>query len=268
MSLFMNTQNRLIGRDEVLLRDNGKWLHFSNAHRIIQADVLGDVLPALREIEAMVRGNEWYAAGFLGYESSSAFDEAHQTTEMLRPVQGIFPYLWFGLYPRPRVITLPETLGPTQGVPASAQAALTWLPSVDGEAYNAAIDQIRALIAEGRTYQVNYTMRLRTEFKIDAWNFFLQLAQTQNNHAAYIDLGRYVICSASPELFFQLDGENITCRPMKGTMQRGRTTLEDAKQAQALKESEKNRAENVMIVDMVRNDLGRIAKIGSVHVPE
>ena len=268
MSLFMNTQNRLIGRDEVLLRDNGKWLHFSNAHRIIQADVLGDVLPALREIEDMVRGNEWYAAGFLGYESSSAFDEAHQTTEMLRSVQGIFPYLWFGLYPRPRVITLPEPLGPTQGAPASAQAALTWLPSVDGEAYNAAIDQIRALIAEGRTYQVNYTMRLRTEFRIDAWNFFLHLAQTQNNHAAYIDLGRYVICSASPELFFQLHGENITCRPMKGTMQRGRTTLEDAKQAQALKESEKNRAENVMIVDMVRNDLGRIATIGSVHVPE
>ena len=268
MSLFMNTQNRLISRDEVLLRDNGKWLHFSNAQRVIQADVLGDVLPAFGEIEDLVKRNDWYAAGFLSYESSSAFDEAHQTTEVLSSRRGNFPYLWFGLYPPPRVITLPEFLGRTQGVPDSAQSALTWLPSVDRETYNAAIDQIQALIAEGRTYQVNYTMRLRTEFKFDAWNFFLHLAQTQNNHAAYIDLGRYVICSASPELFFQLDGENITCRPMKGTMQRGRTTLEDAKQAQALKESEKNRAENVMIVDMVRNDLGRIARIGSVSVPE
>ena len=103
-------------------------------------------------------------------------------------------------------------------------------------------------------------MRLQTGFHADAWNFFLQLAQKQNNHAAYIDLGRYVICSASPELFFQLDGDTITCKPMKGTTHRGRTTLEDEKQAQWLKESEKNRAENVMIVDMVRNDLGRIAK--------
>ncbi len=111
-------------------------------------------------------------------------------------------------------------------------------------------------------------MRLQANFKSDPWNFFLHLAQTQNNHAAYINTGQYVICSASPELFFQLDGDIITCRPMKGTTHRGRTTLEDEKQAQWLKESEKNRAENVMIVDMIRNDLGRIAKIGSVHVPE
>jgi len=260
MSLFMNTQNRLIGRDEVLLRDNGKWLHFSNAQRVIQVDVLGDVLPALHEIEDLVRRNEWHAAGFLSYEAAPAFDEVHQTTETLRSARVNFPYLWFGLYPLPRIISLPG--------PDSAQPALTWLPSVDRETYNAAIDRIRELIADGQTYQVNYTMRLQSEFSTDPWNFFLRLAQTQNNHAAYIDTGRYVICSASPELFFQLDGETITCQPMKGTMPRGRTTLEDSEQATALKESEKNRAENVMIVDMVRNDLGRIARIGTVNVPE
>ena len=109
---------------------------------------------------------------------------------------------------------------------------------------------------------------LQSEFKINPWSFFLHLAQIQNNHAAYINTGRYIIASASPELFFQLDGEIITCRPMKGTINRGRITLEDEKQAEWLKESEKNRAENIMIVDMIRNDLGRIAKIGSVRVPE
>src|SRR4030095_5717736 len=82
------------------------------------------------------------------------------------------------------------------------------------------------------------------------------------------DTGRYVICCASPELFFQLDGHIITCRPMKGTTRRGRTSGEDQEQAEWLRNSEKNRAENVMIVDMIRNDLGRIAEIGRVQVPE
>ncbi|MCC6568886.1 MAG: aminodeoxychorismate synthase component I, partial [Anaerolineales bacterium] len=170
------------------------------------------------------------------------------------------PYLCFGLYPQPRLISLPQ--------PASPKPALIWSPTVSRATYNSAIQQIKHHIADGRTYQVNYTMRLQTDFNADAWNFFLHLAQGQNNHAAYIDMGRFVVASASPELFFQLDGETVTCRPMKGTTRRGRTTLEDAEQAQWLKDSEKNRAENVMIVDMIRNDLGRIAKTGSVNVPE
>ena len=111
-------------------------------------------------------------------------------------------------------------------------------------------------------------MRLNSEFSGGEWDFFLNLAQTQNKYAAYIDTGRYVICSASPELFFKLDGNKIYSHPMKGTAKRGRTTLEDKEQAEWLHNSLKNRAENVMIVDMIRNDLGRIAEIGSVQVPE
>ena len=248
MHTFINT-------NEVLLKDNGEWLHFTAPQRIIQATSLTDVLPALREIEDLIKAHAWHAAGFLSYEAAPAFDEAHQA----RP-QTDFPLLWFGVYPAPRIITLPE--------PASAKPALTWSPTVDRDTYNSAIAQIKEYIAEGQTYQVNYTMRLQTDFHSDPWNFFLHLARTQNNHAAYIDTERYVIASASPELFFQLDGETITGRPMKGTVKRGRTTLEDQEQAQWLHESEKNRAENVMIVDMIRNDLGRIASIGSVQVPE
>jgi para-aminobenzoate synthetase/4-amino-4-deoxychorismate lyase len=145
---------------------------------------------------------------------------------------------------------------------------LTWSPTVHRDTYNTAIEQVKDHIAHGHTYQVNYTMRLQADFHTDPWNFFLHLAQTQNNHASYIDTGRYVIASASPELFFQLDGDIITGRPMKGTVKRGHTTGEDKEQADWLHNSEKNRAENVMIVDMIRNDLGRIAKLGSVHVPE
>ena len=241
--------------NEIVLKENDAWLHFKNPQRIIQADSLNKVLPALREIEELVNANKLYAAGFISYEAATAFDNALQT----RP-QNEFPLLWFGLYPAPRLITLAK--------PDSPKAALSWFPTTDRDTYNSAIEQVKDHIAHGCTYQVNYTMRLETEFRINPWDFFLHLAQTQNNHAAYIDMGRYVIASASPELFFQLDGNTITGRPMKGTAKRGRTTLEDQKQAKWLKESKKNRAENVMIVDMIRNDLGRIARVGSVHVPE
>lgn len=250
-----NAQNTFIQTNEVLLKEGSQWLHFAKPHRVIIAQNLEDVIPALREVERSVEVDEWHAAGFVSYEAATAFDPVLRTL----PDVG-FPLLWFGLYPTPREITLP--------MPEYPKEMLNWRPTIDRASYNAAIDQIRNHIAEGRTYQVNYTMRLRTDFKSSARDFFLHLAQSQNRHAAYIDMGRYVICSASPELFFHLDGDIIACRPMKGTVKRGRTTIEDQEQSAWLKDSEKNRAENVMIVDMVRNDLGRIAKVGSVQVPK
>ena len=257
----MNTTN--IKTNEVLLKDNGQWMHFSEPQQIITAKSLDEVIPALQEIEKIIAADDLHAAGFVSYEAAPAFDKVNLTN----PPTG-FPLLWFGLYPAPDIIDLPNPLDQTQGGPDSAKPTLSWHPTTDRDTYNAAIDQVKHHIAEGQTYQVNYTMRLQADFDVDPWKFFLRLAQTQNNHAAYIDLGQYVIASASPEIFFQLDGDTITARPMKGTMPRGRTTFEDQKQAQALKDSEKNRAENVMIVDMIRNDLGRMARIGSVHVPE
>ncbi len=245
----------MIETNEILLRDGKSWLHFINPHRVIVANHLQDVLPALRDIEDLVKDNAWHAAGFLSYESASAFDAAHRTH-----ASADFPLVWFGLYPKPRLIALPE--------PSKPKAVLSWVPTVDRTTYDAAIHSIRDHITQGRTYQVNYTMRLHSRFDLDPLDFFLNLAQTQNNHAAYVDTGRFVICSASPELFFELDDRAITCRPMKGTTRRGRTTREDAEQAKWLKESEKNRAENVMIADMIRNDLGRIAKTGSVQTAE
>ena len=259
-----------ISENEVLLKNQDQWLHFSEPHRIFVADKLDNVIPALREIERSVDANEWHAAGFISYEAASAFDPALRTRASIPlpdknsslhsgPEEG-FPYLWFGLYPKPRPVILPRPAGPRE--------ILNWQPISDRATYNAAIAGIREYIADGRTYQVNYTMRLRTDFDTSAWEFFLHIAGNQNTHAAYVDAGRYVICSASPELFFQLDGKTITSRPMKGTVKRGRTTTEDQQQADWLKASEKNRAENVMIVDMIRNDMGRIAEIGSVHVPD
>jgi para-aminobenzoate synthetase / 4-amino-4-deoxychorismate lyase len=264
-----------IKANEILLRESGRWLHFSEPDHIFVAKELEEVLPALRQIERLIKTNNQYAAGFLSYEAASALDknlktqasnsrlDARSSLSLREPGHSEqfadFPYLWFGLYDEPRVVALPKT--------THRREELNWKPTIDPKTYDAAIAEIKDHIAEGNTYQVNYTMRLQTNFSGNAWDFFLQLAHNQNSHAAYMDIGRYVICSASPELFFQLDGDTLACRPMKGTVRRGRTTLEDRQQSEWLKNSAKNRAENVMIVDMLRNDLGRIAQIGSIRVP-
>jgi para-aminobenzoate synthetase / 4-amino-4-deoxychorismate lyase len=244
-----------MNRNEVLLNSREGWLYFKTPYAVITATKLSDVTGALQRLNNQVMEQGWHAAGFLSYEAAPAFDPSIPA----RPQTG-FPYLWFGLYREPLRVMLPKLSSPKK--------TLDWHPTVDRHIYNSAIDKIRDYIANGRTYQVNYTMRLKSSFDVSAWDFFLDLAQTQNKHAAYINTGQYIICSASPELFFQLDGNTITCRPMKGTAPRGRTATEDLLQAEWLRNSEKNRAENVMIVDMIRNDLGRIARLGTIHVPE
>jgi para-aminobenzoate synthetase / 4-amino-4-deoxychorismate lyase len=241
--------------NEILLHHADGWQYYRNPHRILQTDRLDQILPLLWELESLVEANGWHAAGFLSYESAPGFDPALS----VHPDPSGFPLLWFGLYPPPQRVEL--------SAPSAVPPPIRWKPSISRKAYNAGIAAIKEHIARGETYQVNYTLRLRAKFSHDPWDFFLNLAQTQNAHAAYLDMGRFVLCSASPELFFSLDGENITGRPMKGTVKRGRTNAEDAAQASWLQADPKNRAENVMIVDMIRNDLGRIAETGSVHVP-
>jgi para-aminobenzoate synthetase/4-amino-4-deoxychorismate lyase len=248
----------LIRKNEVLLKSSKEWLHFTNPHCIISVAGIDDVHNALQEIEQLVEKNGWHAAGFVSYEAAPAFDSALHVLSA-----GDFPLLWFGLFPVPHILQTSEVLRGFESL-----NVLNWQPGIDRKSYNTAIEKIKDAIALGTTYQVNYTMRLNSEFGGGEWEFFLNLAQIQNKYAAYIDTGRHVICSASPELFFKLDGNKIYSRPIKGTIKRGRTTLEDKEQTELLYNSLKNRAENVMIVDMIRNDLGRIAEIGSVQTPE
>ena len=247
-----------LANNTVILHDAiaQQWLLFQTPLHVIEADRLDQVLPALRQVENQVNEHRQYAAGFISYEAASAFEPAIRT----HPPTG-FPLLWFGLYQPPQFIQLSPPLDSTDGM-------MDWKPSPSRTDYDQAIAAIKTQIARANTYQVNYTLRLRAPFVGDAWNLFLKLNRAQQaQYAAYVDTGRYAICSASPELFFRLDGDRLTSRPMKGTAGRGRTLVEDESQAQWLLHSEKNRAENVMIVDMIRNDLGRIAEIGSVQVP-
>ncbi len=248
----------MIEKNEVLLKNHNEWLHFAYPHQIINVTRIDDVHDALQEIEQLIAMNNWHAAGFVSYEAAPAFDSALHVLNT-----NDFPLLWFGLYSEPNILQSSEVLKARHDL-----TTLDWEPTVTRDAYNTAIEKVKEAIALGKTYQVNYTMRLISEFSNGEWDFFLGLVQAQNKYAAYVDTGRHVICSASPELFFKLDGNKIYSQPMKGTAKRGRTTFEDKDQADWLHNSLKNRAENVMIVDMVRNDLGRIAEIGSVQVPE
>lgn len=211
----------------------------------------------MRLVEERVEAEGLQAVGFLSYEAAPAFDPAFQ----VRAACG-FPLLWFGLFRQRREVQLPET-------GAAAFAIGPWAPSVARREYDTAITEIKERIARGQTYQVNYTYRLSASFSGDPRGLWQALQRVQPTaYSAYIDAGRFAICSVSPELFFELDGDRITCRPMKGTAARGLTLAEDREQAARLEASAKNRAENLMIVDMIRNDLGRLAVTGSVTVPQ
>lgn len=234
-----------------------QWLRFSEPCEVVAAGHIKDVIPKLQRIETRVNEERLYAVGFISYEASPAFDPSLR----VRP-SASFPLLWFALYPEAEKISLPPPPDKIVHTPAH------WTPSVTKAAYQQAIARIKKYIALGETYQVNYTFRLHAPFSGDAWEFFLELMRVQETrYAAYIDTGRFAICSASPELFFNWDGHELTLRPMKGTASRGMTLSEDKSQAEWLYHSVKNRAENVMIVDMIRNDAGRIAETGSVRVP-
>jgi para-aminobenzoate synthetase/4-amino-4-deoxychorismate lyase len=175
--------------------------------------------------------------------------------------QPFLPLAWFGLYEGPLELTRLEPGG--QPLPRG------WQPEVSADRYRLALQQIKEAIAAGQTYQVNYTYRLRNDLAIPAYPLFARLAQAhQPPYAAFLETGGWAVCSFSPELFFRLEGEMLTSRPMKGTAARGRLLADDLELADWLQHSEKNRAENVMIVDMVRNDMGKIARTGSVQVPE
>ena len=130
------------------------------------------------------------------------------------------------------------------------------------------IHAIRQAIAAGDVYQVNHTFRMRANFEGDPRGLFEHLRRAQAPcYATDINLGRFRILSASPELFFRRDGDKIITRPMKGTRPRGRWPEEDARFAEELRTSPKDRAENVMIVDLLRNDLGKIARTGTLPSP-
>ena len=241
----------------------------SFALRGIQEEVIArsvtDVVPALERIRDLTGRGLW-AGGYVGYEAAPAFDPGLTVRERLLgdPFHQL-PLLWFGLYKRREEL---PALAPRQVHPAPYSVS-AWTPTTDQADYEAAIDQIRAHIANGDTYQVNHTFRLRAAFSGDPFDLYRDLMLAQRGaYGACFDAGRYRIVSASPERFFRIKDRRIVVRPMKGTSRRGRWFEEDERLGSQLLASDKERAENLMIVDLLRNDLGRIAEFGTVSVDQ
>lgn len=241
-------------------REQERWLRFDEPCRVIIATRLDEVVDALHETECEVDGKGLTAVGFIAYEAGPAFDPA---VAARAPAPGV-PLLAFALFDGPPTISSRRPW-PDPG----PHRVGDWSASVDDGAYLDAVARIRRHIARGDTYQVNHTFRLRAPFEGDPMGLFDVLVRAQpRSYAAYLDFGGLVVCSASPELLVDLDGSNVRSRPMKGTAPRGWDPVSDRERERQLAASAKDRAENAMIVDMVRSDIGRIAEVGSVEVTD
>ena len=220
-----------------------------------------DEVPGIIEAAEAAAARGLWVAGMVAYEAAPGLDPAFRVRD--RPVDDPFsslPLAWFAMFEGRQETTLPEP--PTD---AGTSDPAAWVPSVSRDAYDAVIDDIREHIAAGDTYQVNHTLRLRARIDGDTRGLYRDLCYAQRGaYAAFLDLGRFRVLSASPELFFRIDGDRITTKPMKGTAPRGRWLEEDEAIRGSLQGSVKDRAENAMIVDLLRNDLGRVARRGTV----
>jgi|SRR5215213_170070 len=226
-------------------------LQFDSPSREMIANDIGHVLSVLDFAEREAKAGA-YVAVMLSYEAAPAFDlvlAVHEPTD--------FPLAWAATF------TTATDLAEND----ARLSSNSWAPRVSRGEYDDAVTRIKDLIAAGDTYQVNYSFPLTASFDGDAYAWFRTLCEAQGaQYSAYIDLDRYRVLSLSPELFFERRDDRVVTKPMKGTVRRGRWSAEDEELAQWLRQSTKDRAENVMIVDLLRNDLGKVSVPGTVHV--
>ncbi|KDD17280.1 aminodeoxychorismate synthase component I [Bordetella bronchiseptica] len=222
------------------------------------------VAPALREIEQARAGGRWIAL-LLDYELGEWL-----VPEALRaPASGAAPAPRDDGRARLTALAFEraEVEAPWSAPATPAARIVSIAPRMTRDAYLRAVDDIRELIAAGELYQVNYTQPLDVRIEGDPRLLYRQIAARHPvGHGAYIEDGERTILSFSPELFVAREGERLLTRPMKGTAPRHADPAEDARLGRELLASDKNRAENLMIVDLLRNDLGRLATPGSVTV--
>lgn len=226
---------------------------------VLEAHELADVADVVIAAERAVHAGNW-VAGFVSYEAAAAFDPALEVIPTGGTMFDGLPFAWFAVYGNRR---------PTSDPGPGDYRIGEWRPTVSRSDHHGAIETIREHIRQGRTYQVNHTFRLEAEFDGNPAALYRDLSHAQTcGYGSFIDAGRWVVASASPELFFEWKHARLVSRPMKGTVRRGTTLADDEDRRQFLFRSEKNRAENLMIVDMVRNDMGRICRTGSIGVPD
>jgi para-aminobenzoate synthetase/4-amino-4-deoxychorismate lyase len=247
---------------------------FTRPYKTIACSRLCDVRPALAAISR--EASRSWIAGYLAYEvayglEGKFFDHIDQGKRHRNDL------IWFGVFDEPyrfdhltgswnrKPVDWKKEEGHARGLEAGAEVSLGM--GISRTEYGRSVSAIKKLIAAGDVYQVNYTFEAALTSRLRPWNLYRALRRLQPvPFGAFFNTGRSVIASLSPELFFMRNGRRIIARPMKGTAPRGRYWLEDAAIAHALSCDPKNKSENVMIVDLLRNDLGRICETGSIRV--
>ncbi len=240
---------------------DGSWRSFAfmDPERIISCMSTTEIDGALCEIEKEVNRGR-YAAGYIAYEAAYAFQkfDKYESNDL--------PLLWFGIYPRAEIVEKASAASRRKPEPLPIMTIRNPRLTQNREEYIKVVNKIKEYLAAGDTYQVNYTLKLLFDIDGSPCDLYEILSYQQHvRYAGYLNIGQHVILSLSPELFFRMQGNHIVLRPMKGTIRRGRTRVEDAVLSEQLRRSEKDKSENLMIVDLLRNDVGRIAEIGTVE---
>ncbi len=215
------------------------------------------------EVETYLMRGYWLA-GFFSYEFGYCLEDV---LKPLLPEKRVVPLVWLGVFDEPLMWTSRRDVLRDEGKRRGEFIIEEMRPAITEEYYQWSVRKIKKYIEEGDTYQVNFTFPIKFTLKGEVYPLYSYLRQAQPTpYMAFINTGRDYVFSFSPELFFCVNNFWITVRPMKGTIARGRFIEEDRVRLRALRMSTKNRAENVMIVDLLRNDLGRIAEKGTVTV--
>jgi len=235
---------------------------FETPSDVYSAYEYSEVADVIISAEAAALNGKWVVL-LLSYEAAPAFDSAfavYATDHGQRTTDNV-PLAAAAIFDKCSEIEI---------LSRNNDFSLTdWKPFIAKNDYNSSIKKIKEFIAAGDTYQVNYTFPLESSFSGCGESWFNELCLAQRApFSCFLDLGIFKILSLSPELFFERKNNKIITRPMKGTMPRGRWLEEDNELAQKLHNCPKNRAENLMIVDLIRNDLGRIAELNSVKVTD
>jgi para-aminobenzoate synthetase / 4-amino-4-deoxychorismate lyase len=243
---------------------------FQDPKRVITTNRLDEIPDTFAKIEeALAEG--LHVAGYLAYECGYHFE----TFATARTLAGQ-PLAWFGAYRTPYIFdhgtgcfASAEFLHDCSSEPQSeiAEIADNVALDISESDYLAKILKIKDFLAQGETYQVNFTDNIMLRKSVSPLGAYLGLSRQQSvAYSAFMNLGDHHVLSFSPELFFRTENSRIVTRPMKGTMSRGRDAKEDQEMALRLRNDAKNCSEHVMIVDLLRNDLGRICTPGSVSV--
>ena len=234
----------------------GERYTFTQPIKELKTRDLAEVTALLAQVESY-QEQGYYVVGYVSYEAAPAFEEKLAVHKA--PLLAEF-LLYFTVHDSVETSPIPLTYDEID-LPSN------WQEVTSAADYEKAIAQIHHHLRQGDTYQVNYTVQLKQDLSANPFAIYNRMVVEQEaGYNAYVEHDEIAVISMSPELFFEQNDRELTTRPMKGTTRRGVTDQEDLEQASWLKQDPKNRSENMMIVDLLRNDMNRISEVGSEHV--